>query len=154
MKASFKLLGAKEINRALNQLSQEAGKRVVKREMRRAVKPIYQRTLEKAPLGMTSQTLSAVKIKSYHRKGRIKFVVQVGKGDFKGKTYYAAFYHMGTKKKDGSPKMIPRPWMREAFDETKDAAALNAEKLILAGIEKEVKKLARKTLKANAGRIV
>lgn len=154
MKASFKLLGAKEINRALKQLSEEAGKRVVKREMRKAIKPIYQRTLEKAPLGMTSQTISALKIKGYHKKGRIKFVVQVGKGDFKGDTYYAAFYHKGTKKKDGSPKMIPRPWMKEAFDETKDAATTNAEKLILAGIEKEVKRLHRLTAKANAGRIV
>lgn len=132
------ITGVKEIDRALAQLPPKVAKKVIRQAIRQALKPVAQRAKLLAPRGETGQLKRAIKVRAMpRRRGRIGLEVRVGEGDFKGETFYAAFVEYGTSKMD------KKPFMRPAFDQTKDEARNEAIRLIRAGIEREAAALGR-----------
>jgi HK97 gp10 family phage protein len=144
--ATFKITGIKELDTALKQLEPKLQKKVLRQAMRESLKPVRSAVKAEAPVGETGDLAKSVKIKSGKRKkDTIRLNVQIGAGDFKGATYYAAFveygHHIGSRKLGDARTLQPaNDYMKRAFDQTKEQARETARRLILAGIEREASK--------------
>jgi HK97 gp10 family phage protein len=132
--AGVTIRGLPEISRKLKKLEPALGKKIIRKAFRAALKPV--RDAVRANLPSETGTLrKAVKVMSGRsRKGRITMRVVIGAAAFKGGRFYGAFRDLGTRKLAGSDGM------KRGFDETKDGAKAAAERLILEGIEAELKR--------------
>lgn len=65
-------------------------------------------------------------------KWKVRVDTRSGRGDYKGKSFYAAFYEFGTKRQP------PRPILTPSFDANKGRALAIARAEILEGIEREI----------------
>lgn len=134
MRGKIIVTGDKEIDRKLRQLEAKLAKKVIRQALRPALKPTLALARELAPVGETGDTKKAIKIRAGLRsRGRIKIVVMIGAGDFKGKTFYGSFPEFGTSRQKAQRFMI------RAFEQTKVAVKADAERRILAGAEQAIK---------------
>lgn len=134
----FTIAGEKEITRRLKLLPDRLKKKVLRQAMRASMKPVAAAVRSEVPV-LSGLTKASVKVRSIKFKSRnnVGVKVMIGKGDYKGETYYAAFVQFGTSK-------IPAdPFMDRAFSRTKDSAKAQAMTTIRAGIDREVLALAK-----------
>jgi HK97 gp10 family phage protein len=140
-----KISGVKEIDDKLQTLGKTIARKVLRHGMRAGAKPVAETARRIAPVksGLTKQ---AIKVKAI-RKSRKTFgvAVQVGEGNYVGKTFYAAFVEFGHK--TGKRGSTNRKWvegqhfMERAYNSTADMAKTIAMSDIKDGIDKEVRKL-------------
>lgn len=127
MKGSVRLEGGKELERELKEVEPKVAKKVVTKALRAGAKVILKAAKSAAPkrTGLLQRSLTVRAAK--RKKGRVAFVVQTKGGDFKGKSFYAAFLEYGHKagsRKLANRKIIPpQPFLSPAFDSAKDDAA-------------------------------
>jgi HK97 gp10 family phage protein len=129
----LRLFGVKELDRALKGLEPKVRRKVISRAIRTALKVVKAAVEAAAPVGESGNLRRSVVVRAVkgRKRGVIALEVRIGEGNFKGKTYYAAFIEFGTKD-------IPaHGFMRKAFDETKDQARIIAMNEILAGVKRE-----------------
>jgi HK97 gp10 family phage protein len=151
--ATFKLDGIKGIKRALDQLPNAVAKKVIRQQIRAALKPVRAAVRENAPVE-SGALRKAVKVRAskVKKRGQIALTVQIGKGDFVGRqdTFYAAGVEFGHDEVRGGRKGAGgvvvghtegTHFMEEAFNRTAEGAKNQAEKGIRDGILAEAKKL-------------
>lgn len=133
-KQPFIIKGIPAIEKAIRELEPKIAKKVIRKNIRKGLKPIKAEVEAQAPVE-SGATKASVKIRAMKgKRGRIGVNVQIGAGDFKGETFYAAFREYGTS------KMEADPFMRRAFDNKAESAKAETERGIVADIEAEVKK--------------
>ena len=148
------LTGIKEIDAKLKQLEPRIAKKVIRQAMRKAMGPVKSAVQEIERTGpmATGATAAAVKIRAgkSKKRGLIALQVRIGKGDYQGDQYYAAFGEFGWKtgkrgRMTDSPsveqnrRLIPgHHRMEQAFNRTKDTARDEAIVLIGEGAEREI----------------
>lgn len=146
--ATFKISGIKGIDKALTELPNRVAKKVIRKAMRSALKPVQSRVKALAPVGETGQLKQAVKVRASKRKKKLIFLnVRIGKQDFTGDTYYGAMVEFGHKIRSGGQvvgQVEGQHFMQKAFDQTAPQARDEATKAIKEGIEQEAKALARR----------
>ena len=136
------LLGIKEIDRKLKRLDAKFGKKVVRKALRTGAKMVADEARRQAPVD--SGTLrSAIKVKAQKRSRKsIGINVIVGEGFFIGKTFYAGFIEFGAPGHKmfgkGRAPLDAAPFMRPAYDRTKNQARDRVLQQILAGLNLEV----------------
>lgn len=130
--------GNKNVEKALNALAPTIAKKVLRKAMRQALQPTKRAVQDEAPVE-SGFTRKSVKLRAFKgSRKRIRMIVTIGEGFYLGKTYYAAFVEYGTS------KMAANPFMRRAFDRTKDTAKKTAMILILDGALEAAKKSKKK----------
>lgn len=135
----FTIQGLDKATKSLRALPPAVAKKVVRQSMRKALKPVAQAVRQEAP-EKSGALKRAIKVRAGKRtsKGVIRLQVRVGAGDFKGDTFYGAFQQFGTKK-------IPaNDFMTRGFEATAEGAKDEAERLIVEGLEDQVRKLGSK----------
>ncbi len=131
--ATFTITGIKEIDRALKALEPKVAKKVIRQSIRAALKPIRDEIKGEVPL-KTGLLRSAIKVRAAKRsRVSIGVVVIIGRGDFKGDTFYGAFQEYGTSTMPG------KHFMRKVFDRESNEARAQIEKGVRDGIEREAK---------------
>lgn len=131
----FSVTGVDQVERAFRKLPKAAAKRVIRKAMRPAMKGVAEKVRELVPVdsGLTRANVK-VRAATRSRKG-FGINVQIGEGDYKGVTFYAAFIEYGTVK-------IPAArFMFRAFIAMGDIARKMCERLLGQLITEEVRKL-------------
>jgi HK97 gp10 family phage protein len=130
--AAFTIRGVSEVDRALRELGPTIGRKVIRQAVRAGLRPMLATAKQMAPR-QTGQVRRAIKLRAAarRRRGVIRLVIQIGSGDFKGKTFYGAFREYGTKRMEGAH------FMERAFESGKDSARATTIREIRAGIERE-----------------
>ncbi len=130
MFVSVKLLGAKELDRKLRKLEPKIGKKVIKGALREAAKMILKVAKQKVPVD-TGALKKDLKVRAMKRKkGRYGVLIGTAAGWGKGKTFYGAYLEFGTSKRPA------KPFLRPAFDETKEAVIRRLKRRLKVGIER------------------
>lgn len=125
------VLGLPGLQRRLNSVSDQIGKKIIRKALRVAMKPVLQEIKSKAPVGpgRTSgkyphpggNLRDHIKLSARKYRNRNKFGVQVSTGGGRGISkddakllpFYASFYELGAK---GPPGPQPaRPFMKPAL---------------------------------------
>jgi HK97 gp10 family phage protein len=134
IKFSFTVDGVEEVVRKLQSIEPKLQKQALRKAVREGAKVIQREAEANVPVD-TGQLREAIKIRApkKRKKGRISTLVQVGKGDFRGDTFYGAMIEYGTS------KMPARPFMTPAY-ESKGEAAKN---VAVAEIEKALDRIIR-----------
>jgi len=123
----FQILGLDEINKKLAKLEAAIGKKIIRKEIRKALKPVKDRVKALTPVGETGQIKRAIKVMAGRsKKGSITYRVVIGKQNFHGKSFYGAFAEFGTKRQKA------QHFMKRGFDQTAQKAKADAEAGILA----------------------
>lgn len=122
--------GVGRLDRQLRALEPAIGKKATRKALRAAAKVVQKEAQRIAPkkTGALSRSIKvrARKVRRRRDKGTIGMKATVGKGWFKGDTFYAAFLEFGTK------NMRFHPFMRPALYDKADAA-----KAVFRGILKQ-----------------
>lgn len=149
----FNVAGLGEAKKALDALPGVVAKKVLRKAIRQAMRPVKSAVEANAPVGETGAIRSAVKIRvpKKRRRNVIAIDVQIGKGDFTGDTYYAAMREFGHK-----IRRTPRGpvvgvaegthYMERAAKSEEDGAKAEVVRLIKAGLPaaiREAKKLGK-----------
>jgi len=129
---SVKVTGGKQIEKALKELEPKLAKKVVRKACRDGAK-VLKEEIEKTAPQDTGALAASVKIKTKFRKGIASATAEIGEGNFKGETFYAAMVEFGTSKQP------PQGYMQQAFDNKKEQVAKQTEDAIRQGIDKIVK---------------
>lgn len=136
--AETQLKGADEMILALEQIEKNVANKHVRTALRAGAKVIQRQCVADAPV-KTGQTRRAIKVRAGKRmKNAIRMLVTIGKGMFKGGTFYAGFveygWTWGRKKRarnrkgkaltsGATDKRIPgKNWLHNAFDKSASAA--------------------------------
>jgi HK97 gp10 family phage protein len=151
-KLELKVTGLKEVEAALKTLPARVAKKVLRQAMRKGQKIVQAEVKALAPV-RTGATRKAVKVRAGKRKkDTVRINVQIGKGDYKGATYYAAFPEYGTKgsgrkgkhgtegAQTGRGGQRAQHYMKRAFEAAGQRAADTTMEAIVAGIENEATK--------------
>jgi len=139
------MVGDKELNRRLKALATNLGKKIVRKAARPAMKPIHAAAKANAPR-RTGLLQKSIKIRAQARSRKWFGVrVTIGKGDYKGKTFYGAFQEYGWKTgKKGSEnrkEIEDKHFMKQAFDSHKEQARTIFYAGLRAGLDAEVNAL-------------
>lgn len=139
----FKVTGVEDIDRKLADLEGAIAKKIFRKAIREAARPMLQQVKANAPVG-SGELKKSIKLRAIKRS-RVSFGMRIGTdaGDYQGKQYYAPMVELGHKHgKRGLPnrKQIPgRHFIRKAFKDTAQSVKDDALKLILEGIEQHLK---------------
>lgn len=132
--------GAKELEKALKQLPKSTSKSVLRTALRNAAKPTVNMAKATAPVGPTGNLRSSITAKTSLSKSQKKRRQKVGDVEmFIGPT--APHGHL---LEFGTVKMAPRPFMRPAWDSTKQEVLDSIEKELWQAISKAASRLAKK----------
>jgi HK97 gp10 family phage protein len=128
------LKGAAELKLALGQIAENVRNKHMRTALRAGAKVIRGECIEHAP-NRTGATGAAIKVRAgKRRKGFVSMLVNIGRGLFQGKTYYAGFVNYGWTWKphksarfqlggDQDEKKIPGTrWLNKAFAASAGAA--------------------------------
>lgn len=147
---SLDISGDKELIEALSKVAVGVRTKVLRSAMHRGMDVVTAAVRARTPRAGTVQVVGKDgRPRTYIRTGRMlmswrtangktnsKWKVRVdtrsGRGDYKGKSFYAAFYEFGTKRQP------PRPILTPSFDSNKAKALAIARAEILQGIEREI----------------
>lgn len=130
------------LQKALKALPARLAKKVIRQALRAGAKVIRAEAVSRAPVD-TGMTMKAIKVKAgkRSRKPRLWVNTQVGEGDYKGETFYAAFLEYGHQTgKRGSNDRKPvtaRPFMRTAAEAAEQQAGAIVRAELAKGIERE-----------------
>ena len=144
-KTKYILTGVKEIDRRLLALPATLERKVIRKALRNAAKPIQAAVKQIAPK-QSGQLKKAVKVRAYKksRKG-FGFAVRLGAGDFKGDTFYGAFqeygWKTGSRKSQNRKQVEGKHFMLKTYEARKDGARLAAMEEIKKGIDVAVAEL-------------
>lgn len=129
---TFVITGLDDIDRKLRTLEPRVAKKVLRQAMRKAMKRVQTMVKELAP-ERSGELKRAIKVRAARRtrKKQIRINVRIGKGDFKGDTYYGAMVEYGTKKQQG------QHFMETAFKLAGARAREDAIEAITQGIEEQ-----------------
>lgn len=132
--------GDKELIRALKALPRLVARRCLRQSMRPAMKIVQAEAKKNAPED-TGLVKKAIKVRAMKRSSKfIGIDVQLGEGDFKGKTFYGSFLEYGTNdrtQKSGKfiGKVEPHHFMTDAYLDVGDDAKADAIRRLKALIE-------------------
>jgi len=140
---TVKLEGADQLRKKLLDLDKKVARKISSQALRAGAKIVLERARQLVPV--KSGTLKrSLKVRAGKRKGgRISFVVQTKAGDYRGETFYGSFLEFGHKVgkrrrvkglTDTREAVPPKPFLRPAFDQTKDAALAAITTTLQAGI--------------------
>lgn len=151
------LQGGAELERRLKLLPVKVAKKVVRKALREAAKPIQKDAKARAPK-LTGKGAKSIKVRAFkgRRKGSIGVTVQSSAGDFAGDEFYMSMQEFGWKKVPtyrgangrlyskprGSKPVTPiagKRFMAKAFDAKKDDAVRTFATIAAAGIEQAAK---------------
>lgn len=137
--AQFTIKGLKEIQRAYRELPKRVASKVVRQAIRKALKPMQAEVKARSPRGATGMLAKAPRLRARKKvkRGVIALNVQIGEGNFKGKTFYGGFQNFGTK------RIKAKGYIEAAFKATEKGAAKSVQDEVGAGIVREAAKLAR-----------
>lgn len=124
---SVQIEGMPNLKRKFSGLSQVAQKKVLRKAMRGAAKPVVKAAKAKAPV-RTGKLKKSIRTTVSMRRGKAEAKVGFG-----GKQYYGIFSELGT------VKMPARPFLRPALDSQKDASV----RAFVEVIQAEIAKVAR-----------
>lgn len=123
--------GVKEVRRLFRNLPGKVAKKILRKTLREALKPIAADARTRAPV-RTGALREQIKVRARAKRkaGFIGLEIRVGSHNFAGKTFYAGFQEFGTGKrgtgKKGvttSPGITARHFMQQAFDAHSEKAA-------------------------------
>jgi HK97 gp10 family phage protein len=158
MKTSVRLEGARELDKALEELPKATGRNVMRRAATKALQPVIDtaRPLVPQDEGSLKESLkvttrlskrqAALMRQQYRAEGKAAVNVFAGPAALP----HAHLVEFGTKpryhKKSGKfvGQMKPRPFMRPAWDSKKDDVLASFQKIMWGEIEKAAQRLARK----------
>ncbi len=138
-KITVVVTGVPAIDRRLRRVEGKVGRKVVRRALRRGAKLVAQEAKRRAPR-RTGALSKSIKVRAGKRSRRaISINAIIGKGFFKGETFYAGFIEFGapghmTYGRGRSP-LKPNPFMRAAFDTAGPRARDLVLREILQGLE-------------------
>jgi len=161
----MKIVGGAELDRILTSLPTAVYKSYLRKALRGGCKVIKAEADRRVDVGSqkwadfhAGQTKKAIKVRAAKKRKRseLRYEVRLGKGDFAGDTFYAAMKELGHivgKRRDGKPLHVqtasgdwvtltpgmyvsPRPWLRPAFDATKEAATATVADILRQLVEK------------------
>jgi len=117
VKADFEVQGAEEVMKKLHNMA-GAGKKILRKSMRKGAKVIQKEAKANAPVGSSKMLKKNIKVKAGKRsRETITLNVQNAAGDYKGQTYYAAMVNFGTKHQEA------QEFMDKAFESKGDEAS-------------------------------
>lgn len=128
MARRLRITGHKEIDKKLRKLPEKVTKKILRRAMTKALKPVRDTARGYCPVD-TGKLRDSIKIRAGNRSRlAIKRQVTTSGSDnmFSGETYYGGMVEYGTQ------NMQAKPFMRPAYDAEKD----NAKKLAIDEIRK------------------
>lgn len=139
---TIKLPDLAPLQKALKALPARLAKKVIRQALRAGAKVIRADAISRAPVdtGMTKKAIK-VRVGKRSRKPRIWVNTQVGAGDYKGETFYAAFLeygHLSGKRgTDGRQPVAAKPFMRPAAEAAEQQASVIVRAELAKGIERE-----------------
>lgn len=147
MKSGFKIEGLADLDRALGQLSQSAGKNVLRRVGRQALQPMDEAWRTKAPhltgqleeSGSVGSKLTRSQRKARERESSVEVFAGPGPNP------------QAIQQEFGNANSPAQPFMRPAWDQTKDRVLEIVKDNLGTEITKAAKRAARKLAKAEAG---
>lgn len=153
------ITGLAEVNKALTELSKKVQRKVISKACRAAAKTIQAKAKTNAPKGPTGLLKRAIKVRvskyvgnRKKKRSEVAINVQIGKGDFKGKTFYGAFQEFGWKsgrrfarsQKDTRKQIPGKHFMENAYKSERDQAVNALVDELKRGIEEAGKEVAVK----------
>jgi len=136
MGKEFFISGMKEVQRALAELPKRVASKVIRQNLRAAMKPMLAAAKENAPEG-TGDLEHSIKLKSGKRKRHvIRLNIVAYRDPDDPVPFHAAYVEYGTS------RQAPQGFFRRAFDQTKNTTMQLALDGIRKGIDDAVKELA------------
>lgn len=134
------IIGGKELEAALKQLPKATAKNVLRRALRNAAKPTVTAAKQMVPVGPTGNLKVSLTVgaRFYKRGAKTPGTVEIFIGATTPKGYHAHLIEFGT------VKMSARPFMRPAWDSTKDAVLASISEELWKSLAKSARTLARK----------
>lgn len=133
LRGSIELEGFDRFRSSMRQLESKIQKKVVRQALRAGAKIIHREAKQEAP-ELTGRTKRAVRVRAARRSRKFFGVnVQVGKQDFTGETFYAAFVELGTQ------HIQAMHWMKQAFERKKNEAKEAVLRTLGEGIAREAR---------------
>ena len=125
--------GGKELQRKLDKLAPVAARKVMRKGLREAGRPVLAAAKAKVPVlsGALRDSLVLRAVKS-KKRDRLGVQVMTKEGMFRGETFYGAFVELGTS------KAPPHPYLRPALNENKDLCVAIVKNEVGKGIEREM----------------
>lgn len=132
--------GDKEIDRRLKALSEADQKKGIRKGLRVGAKIVAAEARARAPRGATGDLVAAIKVRSMKRSRKAVGVnAIIGKGWFRGPTFYAAFLEFGAPGHKyfgkGVAPLAPRKFLSGAWESKKGEARSKTLRAILGAIE-------------------
>jgi HK97 gp10 family phage protein len=133
--------GSKAIERAFRELPSKLARKAIRQGLRAGAKIVRDGAVADAPED-TGLTRKAIKVRSGRsRKNRFSMAVIIGKGNYKGATFYGAFqefgWETGSRKSPNRREVPGKHFMRRAMESKRDAAESAILETIADGIERE-----------------
>jgi len=117
VQADFDVVGTEEIMNKLHNMA-GAGKKILRKSMRKGAKLIQKEAKANAPVSKTKMLKKNIKVKSGKRsRNTISINVQNSAGDFKGETYYSGVVEFGSKHQEA------QHYMKDALESKGNEAA-------------------------------
>lgn len=148
---SFKITGAKELQKKLRELGPKIEKKVMRQALRAGAKIIQAEAKKLAPVD-SGELRAGIKVRAVKKRkpGQVRIRVSTGEDD----AFYGFFVEYGYMKQEtrrlpdgkiislkrgqGTPTFVPpRPFVRPAFETKKEEATKAITAAIAAGIERE-----------------
>lgn len=134
VKTSF--TGDKKLDRMLREFEPKLAKKIIRRTLRKAAKPVLETARQHAPV-LTGALKRSLKVRAMKRsrRNKNKYGVRVITGDdfFKGEQFYGAFIEFGTS------RIEAKPYLRPAYDNNKTSVR----DVFRREIKKEIEQTAR-----------
>lgn len=158
IETTIKIEGAKEIAAALEKVSKKVARKVISAGCRAGAKLIQTDAKNRAPhkSGLLKKAIK-VKVSKYvgtrkKKRGEVAINAQIGKGDFKGETFYGAFQEYGWKsgrrttkgQTDNRRQIEGKHFMERAYKAQRSAALSTMINTIRTGLEAAVRENAVK----------
>jgi len=133
IQGTIEIQGLDELEAQLKWLPLHVRRKVARDALKAGAQVIKTQAEINAPFktGALMQSIEVQRGRS-RRRGTVNFVVGVSKGWFKGDQFYAAFHEFGTSHQPA------RPFLRPAFDTTRDRALSLIIDVLKRGIDKKM----------------
>lgn len=129
--SNIKITGAKEIVKELQNLEKKLAKKLIRQEMRKAIKITAEETKVQAPVD-EGDLAKAVKVRAAKgKRGTIGVRVVIDEKSFPDQ-FYGSFVEFGTSRQE------PNPFMRRAYDLTAQRVADTFTRGLWEAIKKEL----------------
>jgi len=143
-----KIEGLRELDRALGQLPKATGKNVLRRVLKEAGEPIARAARDRAPK-LELHLYENIDVGTKLTRRQASLHRRMFKDDrASAEAFVGASDPAGMQQEFGNERHDPQPWLRPAWDATKQRALFIIEHLLWTEIDKAAKRVARKAAKA------